>query len=343
MKSISIIIPTYNRLDRLIKVLDGLEKQSFPQESFEVIVVSDGSSDGTVEYLSSLKTALNLQVAHQENQGVASARNRGIQEASGELVLFIDDDVVPTSWLITEHVRCHQQQGPDSIVIGPMLTPDDIVLSPWVHWEQEALAKQYRAMQAGVWEPTARQFYTGNTSLARHHLLESGGFDPSFRRAEDVELAYRLAERGLKFVFNPNAVGYHYAERSFASWAKTPYTYGRNDVIFSVQKGQTWLLPRIFEEFYTRHFLIQMLTKMTLDRKKLGLFFTNIFRFLATLGGKLHFYPLSNFACSAIFNMLYYQGIADELGGKRKFQEGLQISAIQLQAKRTAGPRGAEQ
>ena len=68
-----------------------------------------------------------------------------------------------------------------------------------------------------------------NTSLGSHHIL--GGFDASFRRAEDVELAYRLAKQGLRFLFNPKAIGYHVAERSFNSWIAIPYAYGRNYVI----------------------------------------------------------------------------------------------------------------
>ena len=58
------------------------------------------------------------------------------------------------------------------------------------------LAKQYEAMDRGVYGATARQFYTGNASVARRHVIAAGGFDTSFRRAEDVELAYRLADRG---------------------------------------------------------------------------------------------------------------------------------------------------
>ena len=73
------------------------------------------------------------------------------------------------------------------VVIGPMLNPLNYKMSPWVRWEQDQLAKQYHAMNMGSWEPTARQFYTGNTSLERTWLIDSGGFDPSFRHAEDVE------------------------------------------------------------------------------------------------------------------------------------------------------------
>ena len=85
------------------------------------------------------------------------------------------------------------------------------------------LAKQYKAMTRGDCEATARQFYTGNASVLRRHLLAVGGFDSAFRRAEDVEMAYRLDGSWSHFAFEPAAIGLHYAARSFDSW-RSPAT-----------------------------------------------------------------------------------------------------------------------
>ncbi len=130
MTKISVVIPTYNRLDRLKRVLAALEKQTFPSTAWEVVVVSDGSQDGTNEYLQSLHTPLRLTPVLQENQGVAAARNAGIARAQGHIVLFIDDDVVPVPELMQEHWRIHETQGDGIVVIGPMITPPDFQLSP---------------------------------------------------------------------------------------------------------------------------------------------------------------------------------------------------------------------
>ncbi len=328
---VTVILPTYNRLARLKKVLAGLAAQTYPD--FDVIVVSDGSTDGTDEFLQKLETGdwrlavnahqspiANLQSLFQPNQGVAATRNHGLREATGELVLFIDDDVVPAPQLVAEHVAWHQAQGDDVVVMGPMLSPPDFAMQPWVQWEQAMLLKQYDDMVNGRWQPTARQFYTGNTSLRRQHLLDAGGFDPNFRRAEDVELAYRLAQRGLRFLFNPQAIGYHYAERSFASWIAIPYAYGRNDVIFTRDKGQSWLLPTIAYEFrHSRHPLIQSLTRLCLDRPRLSQFVIVASKQIALLGHRLRLPQLPRLAYSAIFNLRHYQGISDELGGKAAF------------------------
>ncbi len=222
MIHLSVVLPTYNRLDRLRRVLHALESQTYPADKFEVLVISDGSTDGTDTYLQSVETALHLRPLSQPNQGPAQARNQGVASAVGSIILFIDDDVVPAPQLITEHLSMHQNYGDQLVVIGPMLSPPRFQMAPWVAWEQDQLAKQYGDMQAGQWQPTARQFYTGNSSVARHHVIEAGGFDPAFRRAEDVELAYRLKDRGLRFVFlddNPLCLwsercAFHKIERS---------------------------------------------------------------------------------------------------------------------------------
>ncbi len=114
-----------------------------------------------------------------------------------------------------------------------------------------------------------RQFYTGNASVARRHVIAAGGFDTAFRRAEDVELAYRLADRGLRFSFDHDAVVLHYADRSFDAWRRMATDYGRNDVIFARDMGRTWLLDSIAREFGDRNTLIRGLTRTCLPRPAL--------------------------------------------------------------------------
>lgn len=319
MPEVSVVIPTHNRLSRLKQILTALKQQNIPLDDFEVIVVSDGSKDGTGDYLNSLVTPFPLRFIPQASQGAAVARNCGVEHASGDIILFIDDDVVPTPRLISEHLRFHNQYGDRTVVIGPMITPPGYKMSPWVQWEQAMLVKQYGDMVAKVWAPTARQFYTGNTSLGRRHLISAGGFDPSFRRAEDVELAYRLTNQGLSFVFNPQAVGYHYAERSFTSWIKIPYAYGVNDVIFTVHKDQGWLLPAILREYQLRHKFTKSLVMICLDRPLLSRSMIMGLRLAAQLSDKFGQNILSILACGGIFNLCYFQGIADQLGGRGKF------------------------
>jgi GT2 family glycosyltransferase len=334
MPRVSVILPTYNRLPRLKRVLAGLAAQSYPVDEFEVVVVSDGSEDGTAEFLAGAKYPFALAPVLQANQGVAAARNHGLERAGGELIVFVDDDVVPAPQLLSEHVCCHNGTDPHLVVLGPMLTPPDARLAPWVAWEQAMLTKQYDDMISGRWQPTARQFYTGNTSVARADVISAGGFDPAFRRAEDVELAYRLVARGAHFVFNPQAIGYHYAERSFKSWLDIPYVYGRNDVIFTKTRGQTWLLPTVFYEFRGRNAVIRGLTRLCLCRPALTRVALAGLKAAMQVGDSYRMATVTRMACSGIFNLRHYQGIADELGGRAAFFTGV------AQAQTPVGPPG---
>jgi glycosyltransferase involved in cell wall biosynthesis len=331
MLTVSIVIPTYNRLDRLKRVLTCLEAQDYPLSSFEVIVAADGCADGTNEYLASLvsdrpaEAPLRLVPVVGQNRGPAAARNSGIEQASGELVLFIDDDVMPEPNLVSEHVRAHERHAAGEnnchlAVLGPMLTPPGARLAPWVHWEQVRLERQYNDMVTGRWQPTARQFYTGNTSLKLEDVRAAGGFDTRFRRAEDVELAYRLAARGVRFVFNPRAIGYHYAERSYQSWLDTAYAYGRCDVVFSRDLGQSWLLPRLGHELrHNRHPLVRAVVRLCLGRPALTRSAIQSMHFAARAATRLGSDRLAGLAYSGIFNLRHYQGVADELGGRARF------------------------
>ncbi len=318
MIEVSVVVPTYNRLDRLQRVLSCLEGQTYPRDRYEVIVVSDGSTDGTAEYLRALTQDMHLKYVQQENQGPAAARNQGMRMAAGAIVLFLDDDVIPAPNLIAEHMRSHQQSA-NSVVIGPMLTPEDFQLSPWVSWEQAKLNDYYSKMLSGQYSASSHLFYTGNASLARSVLIASGGFDKSFRRAEDIELANRLEGLGVRFVFNERAVGYHYAERSFRSWMETPYQYGKNNIIFALQKKQAGQLDDVFRDFLSRNLLIRLLVTACLDRPVLGKLIIWGLKWTLVLSDRLKVKAVSLAACSGIFNLRYFQGASDQLNGKKEF------------------------
>ena len=309
----SVVVPTYNRLGRLRHVIAALEQQAYPSDAYEVIVISDGSTDGTDTYLGTLRSTMRLRWLTQANQGPAAARNAGIQKAAGEFIVFIDDDVVPEPQLLEEHARSHYEAGRDVVVLGPLLTPEGFDMAPWVRWEQEMLMKQYRALLRGDWVATARQFYTGNASLRRNHILTAGGFDERFRRAEDVELAYRLVNNGLEFVFNIQAAGVHFADRSYRAWLDAAYAYGRNDVIFARDRNQKWLLPTIYREFLERHFLIRSLVRVCKGRSRLTRIASSVLKLAADGATLVRAGVIERKAYSGLFNLQYYSGFYNEL------------------------------
>lgn len=319
MTRVSVVMPTFNRRAQLEAALRALADQRTDGFDLQVVVVSDGSTDDTDSYLRSDAVPLPVIVVAQENQGVAAARNAGVAAADGDLLLFLDDDVVAERGCVAAHVAAHAESSTDGVVIGPLLTPDDANFEPWVLWEQKQLYKQYSAMRRGDWAPTARQFYTGNASLSRSVFIDSGGFDERYRRAEDIELAFRLADRGLRFSFDFAARALHYPQRSFESWLSIPEQYGRNDVKFW-RGGHEWVLPMVRSHHQQRHWLNRLFSGAALRFPRIvGL--ARLTRPLACATTRLGIGRIGQMALSATYNMTYQRALVDELGGLDRFFE----------------------
>jgi GT2 family glycosyltransferase len=282
--------------------------------------VSDGSTDGTDRYLRECPP-FDLVFASQPNAGPAAARNHALELARGRLVLFVDDDVIAAPDLIQQHVETHGQGEQPLVVIGPMLTPADAQMPPWVRWEQTMLYRQYRAMLDGQYEPTPRQFYTGNASVERAALVRAGGFDTRFRRAEDIELAYRLKAGGARFVFNPDAIGYHHADRPFVSWLRNAHDYGVSDVVFSRDHRQASVGEIVRWGFRSRPKPVQWLTLSCVASSLAASVVDAGFKTLFACSQRVGSERLEHLALSGLYNTAYYRGVADELGGPRRFHE----------------------
>ena len=319
MTRVSVVMPTYNRWDQLRAALDALAAQTVPADEIEVVVVSDGSTDETDDHLRAGRTPRPVVFVGQANRGAAAARNAGVDAASGELVVFIDDDVVAAPDCIAAHLAAHERSPGRRVVIGPLLTPTDAPLEPWVQWEQAMLYKQYDAMARGDWAPTARQFYTGNASLPRRMLVDIGGFDESFRRAEDVELAYRLNDEGVTFEFEFEARAFHHARRSYESWLSIASSYGRSDVVFWRDHGQRWLVPTIRREYEDRHRLTRAYTRLGLAVPALSRLGARLAPRSSLAAQRLHLDMLSRQILSAVYNHAYFDGLVTELGGLDEF------------------------
>ncbi len=314
---LSVVVPTYNRRNSLLRLLEALAGQSFPADELEVLVVDDGSSDGSPTVAREMAAAMpyTMRVLDQPHGGPARARNLGVQEARGWGVVFLDDDVVPYPDLLERHAAALGRPEDTTVVVGPMLPPDGWRRPAWIRWEEAMLDKQYRAMLAGAYSCTPRQFYTGNASLPRALFLTAGGFDPRFLRAEDVELAFRLADHGARFVFEPRARVDHYARRSYAAWCRTPRQYGRYDVLMAREKEQP-TLENAAREYHGRHVLTRALLRACVGRAWLGAAAVHglggLARALDAAGAR----RAARFALSGSFNLLYWQGVCDELGGR---------------------------
>ena len=218
---LTIIIPTYNRKDILRKSLAAYRSQSAAEEILEILVVDDGSTDGTdsVVAQSNEGSPIPIRYIHQENRGQASARNHGIREARGEIVLFEDDDIIPAGNLVSEHLGWHRNYPEASVgVLGHVSWSPEVHPTPFMEWLGLAGPLfDYHSLSRGMQVDVAH-FYSNNVSLKVEFLRKNGTFDEDFRTYgwEDTELGYRLIRRGLRLLYNPNAVGYHYKYISFA-------------------------------------------------------------------------------------------------------------------------------
>jgi GT2 family glycosyltransferase len=313
----SVVIPTHARRDSLVRVLRALGEQSVPPRTFEVIVVCDGDVDGSAMACTALNPELcySLHIIEQTNQGPAVARNRGVAEALAPLIIFLDDDVVPDVHLVESHLQA--QVGEERLVtIGPLLPPPDFRLNAWGTWEERMLCKQYDAMVAGKWHATYRQFYTGNASVLKRHIVEAGGFDPTYRRAEDVELAQRLRDRGLHFTFLPAARGWHYVRRTFRSWQQMAMAYGAADVAMA-RAGRSEMLALAARDYHRRSPIVQIAARFCSGRPVVARAIAGSLGVLARGADVARATVLGNAVCSLIFNLRYYDGMAGALGGRR--------------------------
>ena len=171
-------------------------------------------------------------------------------------------------------------------------------------------------MRDGLYACTYRQFFTGNASLARERFVAAGGFDVSFARAEDVDLGFRLDRLGMRFVFEPGAQTFHYPRRTFAAWQRTPYRYGQADVVMHREKDNP-VLGWVFGEFHRRHPLSRWVARACVGSPLLFRPTRFALASVARSSGWVGLDRLASVALSGLFNLLYWQGVSDALGGPR--------------------------
>ena len=168
---LSVVIPTYNRKETITRVLDALGRQTLPREAFEVLVVDDGSRDGTTDVLKSSPVSFDLAVMTQENTGPAGARNRGVRASRGEIVVFLGDDTVPEPEFLDVHLRSHREAGARKIaVLGYTGWPRERRVTPFLHHINEyGLQFGYELIDDPDSVPF-NFFYTSNISVPRRAL-----------------------------------------------------------------------------------------------------------------------------------------------------------------------------
>lgn len=245
----SVVIPTYNRKPILEKCLTALENQELTDEKvrdYEIVVVDDGSTDETLDWLTASADRFpHVRWFVQERQGPAAARNLGVNKARGDTIIFIDSDLVVTERFLQAHA--------DALIAGEnKLGRDRLFTYGWVINTcnfDDPTAEPYK-----ITDFSAAYFATGNVAIARKWLERVGLFDTRFQRYgwEDLELGIRLKQLGLKLIKCPAAVGYHW---------HPPFTLEQipNLIDREIQRGYMGVL------FYQKHptWTVRMMIQMT--------------------------------------------------------------------------------
>ncbi|HXN08725.1 MAG TPA: glycosyltransferase, partial [Candidatus Acidoferrales bacterium] len=209
---ISVVMPTYNRIDTLREVLPTLLDQTLPAAAYEIVVADSQSTDGTAEYVRDICQRDNERVRYIPGaySGRGAARNAGIEAARAPVVLFTDADILASPTLLERHVMGHRiHAGKRTAIVGCELQVRSL--------DDYRQQRDNPASRRPLHPATRRRlgwlyFLTGNASVRREDLLRVGSFDEQFTGYghEDLELGYRLQKDGVEILYDPEAVNYHW-------------------------------------------------------------------------------------------------------------------------------------
>ena len=201
---LSIVIPTRERWDTLRLTLGALDRQT--EQGFETLVVVDGTDQAPPDLPG-------VRVIQQERAGPGVARNRGVSETERPLLLFIGDDMVPAPELVAAHMSRHRREpGLELAVLGRIVWHESVPrdrLHRWLDWSGALF--DYRQLEdQGGGDAGWSRFYSSNVSLKRALFEAAGGFDPDFFfDYEDLDIAWRLAQHGMRLVYERGALVHH--------------------------------------------------------------------------------------------------------------------------------------
>ena len=233
---VSVIIPTFNRKEKLEHVLRSLSDQTYPAHKLEIIVVDDGSTDKTADLLEQMQKKIhNLKYFTQERKGAASARNFGIRASEGEIIMFTDDDcIVPKDWI--RKIVLTYQRYPEVAGVGGYMEAEKSVL------KTNIFARYESYMSKAVYHAGEKEYVggfecpaggTNNMSYKKRVLEEVGFFDDTFpsATAEDADLKLRVCLKGYKLAYVPLKV-VHVHEYNVGAFTRQQIRRGVGEACF---------------------------------------------------------------------------------------------------------------
>ena len=237
---VSVVIPTYQRRALLERALRALARQNMAADHYEIVVSIDGSVDDTETMLAAFESPYPLVWCWHPNLGRAIACNLGVAISRGDLIVLLDDDMEATPGFLEAHAAEHRR-GPGRAVVGAAPVVTTVASTAAARYMAARFARHLEQIAAPGYRFTLRDFYSGNFSISRSLLLQTGGFDEAFTiyGNEDLELSWRLAAAGVEIAFSPDAVAYQHYTKDFPALARDNIANGRTAVLLAAKHPST--------------------------------------------------------------------------------------------------------
>ena len=328
---VSVVIATYNRADLLKRLLEQLDDQTIAASHYEVIAVDDGSKEDTRAKLAGLKTGYSLRIERQQNAGAAVARQRGVDLASGTIIVVVDDDMQVKPTFLEKHLAKHLD---DKTVVLGRLRPDaklaDMPL--FERFYARVLANKAEAFASGKERVRGHDVYTGNVSFPRKLFLDAGGFDAQFRALEDEELGIRLEKAGATFAFANEAESLHGSDwTSMKAWMAR----AQRDGLYQTKVARKH--PDHPEASPWRHLpdlnpVSRPFMALSLAAPVATSLLANAAIWTAAAFDKVGLEPVAIAGATFVYGIQYYRGVRQETGGVmdvareyREFKRGVAL------------------
>ncbi len=231
---VSVIVPSFNRPDLIVRTVRGLIVQSLPLDEYEVLVVDDHSDPPVTDAFFGHRLPRSVKIIRSdENRGRAAARNMGIQAATGRVVVMLDDDMEVVPEFLEAHLRIHDARE-KAVVLGKIAAAPELGRAPFLRYLDSRGPEKIPRGEA----IPAKYFVTGNVSVPRSALEKVGGFDEGFSLygGEDTELGMRLGKAGYVFLYAPDALAHHLHIVGIDRLCERLSAYGRNGLPGMVER-----------------------------------------------------------------------------------------------------------
>lgn len=222
---ISIIIPTYNRAEKLKRCLKSILSLRYRSDWYEIIIVDDASTDrtkGVIKEFSDWYKNISL-ISNKKNRGPASSRNKGVKNSKGEIIVFIDDDCIPQKGWFKEIEKSHKRYKHE-LAIGGKTESLDKTKNISIFRDFQ---RKYCMKRNSIHKKHLYYLPTDNISYKREVFKKVGYFNESLRYSEDIEFNMRLSKINKPVKYNKDMIVYHEHEKTIRDFIKRSYQYGR--------------------------------------------------------------------------------------------------------------------